>query len=81
MFKRKSKQEALPPIKHEWPQDGDVYFWVRSDIGMICHSEWANEGPYHQFRKDTGNCFRTRADAKNAISDCIAYNAWKTRPE
>ena len=60
-----------------WPQDGDVYFWVRSDIGMICHSEWADDGPYHQFRKDTGNCFRTRADAIQGKKDCIKYISQK----
>lgn len=78
---RRKKIEQILETKKTWPQDGDVYFWVRSDIGMICHSEWADDGPYHQFRKDTGNCFRTRADAKEAISECISYNLWKTRPE
>lgn len=77
MFKRKNTKET----KKTWPLDGDVYFWVRSDIGMICQSEWADDGPYHQFRKDTGNCFRTRNDAYEAIGECMAYNRWKTRPE
>ncbi|MBO7720122.1 hypothetical protein J6S35_00585 [Candidatus Saccharibacteria bacterium] len=25
-----------------WPQNGDVYYWVRSDIGDICESEWVD---------------------------------------
>ena len=69
-------RKSLLQEEAKWPQDGDVYFWVRSDIGMICHSEWADEGPYHQFRKETGNCFRTRADAKAAIEEVKTYNRW-----
>ena len=69
-------RESLLQEEAKWPQDGDVYFWVRSDIGMVCHSEWADEGPYHQFRKETGNCFRTRADARAAIEEVKTYNRW-----
>jgi hypothetical protein len=50
-----------------WPQNGDVYFWVRSDIGDICMSEWSDGVPYHEFRKSIGNVFRTRNDAQIAI--------------
>ena len=70
-------RKSLLKEEEKWPQDGDVYFWVRSDIGMVCHSEWADDGPYHQFRKDTGNCFRTRADARNAIEEVKSFNRWK----
>lgn len=70
-------RKSLLQEEVNWPQDGDVYFWVRSDIGMICHSEWADEGPYHQFRKETGNCFRTRADARAAIEEVKCFNRWK----
>lgn len=69
-------RKSLLQEEVKWPQDGDVYFWVRSDIGMICHSEWADDGPYHQFRKETGNCFRTRADARAAIDKVKTYNRW-----
>ena len=50
-----------------WPQNGDAYFWVRSDIGDICMSEWADDVPYHEFRKSIGNVFPTRASAREAI--------------
>ena len=60
-------------MKQAWPLNGDVYFWVRSDIGDICQSEWADDVAYHHFRKDTGNCFRTRADARKAILDVEAF--------
>ena len=50
-----------------WPQNGDIYFWVRSDIGDICMSEWADGVRKHEFKKSIGNIFRTRADAKEAI--------------
>lgn len=77
---RRNKHDAtktiLGVVESNWPQDGDIYFWVRSDIGMICHSEWADDGPYHQFRKETGNCFRTRADARAAIDEVKTYNRW-----
>lgn len=32
------------------PKNGDTYYWVRSDIGMICKSEWASGTPRHEFR-------------------------------
>ena len=50
-----------------WPQNGDVYFWVRSDIGDICMSEWADDVKKHEFKKSIGNIFKTRAEAKVAI--------------
>ena len=56
-----------------WPQDGDIFFWVRSDIGAICKSEWNNGKLFHAFRKATGNCFRTRAEAELAVSRVIDY--------
>lgn len=51
----------------DWPQNGDAYFWVRSDIGDICMSEWADDVPYHEFRRSIGNVFPTRASAREAI--------------
>lgn len=51
----------------KWPQNGDVYFWVRSDIGDICQSVWMDNVPHHEFRKSIGNVFRTRLDAQIAI--------------
>ena len=50
-----------------WPQNGDIYYWVRSDIGDICMSEWADGVHKHEFKKSIGNVFRTRAEAKAAI--------------
>lgn len=51
----------------DWPQNGDAYFWVRSDIGDICMSEWADGVKKHEFKKSIGNIFRTRSDAQVAI--------------
>lgn len=50
-----------------WPHNGDVYFWVRSDIGDICMSEWADGVKKHEFKRSIGNIFRTRSDAQAAI--------------
>lgn len=50
-----------------WPQNGDVYYWVRSDIGDICESEWVDGLKKHEFKKSIGNVFRTRNDAQIAI--------------
>lgn len=50
-----------------WPQNGDIYFWVRSDIGDICMSEWADGVKKHEFKKSIGNIFKTRAEATVAI--------------
>lgn len=71
IFKKKTKPTGN--TIRQWPLNGDVYFWVRSDIGAICHSEWADDVPYHQFRKDTGNCFRTRAEARDGVSRAIVH--------
>ena len=73
LFDKKKKLKGGEVITDTpWPQDGDIYFWVRSDIGQICKSEW-NESKNHLFRKSTGNCFRTRTEAQDAISREIAY--------
>lgn len=58
----------------KWPQNGDIYYWVRSDIGDICMSEWADGVRKHEFKKSIGNIFRTRADAIEAIKRQQARN-------
>jgi hypothetical protein len=50
-----------------WPQNNDIYYWVRSDIGDICQSTWVDDVPYHEFRRSIGNVFRTRNEARIAI--------------
>lgn len=74
LFKKKTKKIKGGEVITEqpFPQDGDIYYWVRSDIGQICKSEW-NDSHNHLFRKSTGNCFRTKAEAEDAISRVIAY--------
>lgn len=57
--------------KNKWPKNGDEYFWIRSDIGDICKSQWADDVPYHKFRLQIGNVFRTRDDAKRALAEYI----------
>lgn len=49
------------------PKNGDVYYWVRSDIGQVCKSEWASDAKHHEFRWSIGNVFCTRSDAERAI--------------
>ena len=54
---------------HFWkPNNGDTYYWVRSDIGMICKSEWASGTPRHEFRWSIGNVFKSRSEAQRAIT-------------
>lgn len=50
-----------------WPQNGDTYYWVRSDIGDICESEWVDGLKKHEFKKSIGNIFHTRRDASEAV--------------
>ena len=50
-----------------WPVNGDTYYWVRSDIGDICQSEWVDGVKKHEFKRSIGNIFRSSADAKAAI--------------
>ena len=51
-----------------WPQNGDKYYWVRSDIGDICESVWVDGLDKHEFRWSIGNIFRTVAEARLAIA-------------
>ena len=51
----------------EWPQNGDVFYWVRSDTGDICESKWNENSQSCRFRMDIGNVFRSRVDAREAI--------------
>lgn len=62
--------------EEKWPQNGDVFFWVRSDTGDICQSEWNEENQYHQFRRATGNMFRTRSAAAQGIERCMSHHRW-----
>ena len=76
VFKRR-KEPTEWEIEPEWPRNGDTYFWVRSDIGGVCKSKWADDVSHHEFRWATGNCFRTRSEAEEAIGEAIAYFSWK----
>ena len=55
-------------VTDEWPQNGDVYYWIRSDIGDVCKSEWTDGLRRHEFRASIGNIFRTERDARAAIA-------------
>lgn len=52
----------------KWPVNGDVYYWVRSDIGDICKSQWVDGISHHEFKRSIGNIFRSIADARLAIA-------------
>lgn len=52
----------------EWPVNGDTYYWIRSDTGDICESEYIVGNPSTEFRVSIGNIFRSREDAKKAIA-------------
>lgn len=49
-----------------FPQNGDVFYWVRSDTGDICESRWNENSQSCRFRKSIGNVFRSQIDARNA---------------
>jgi hypothetical protein len=49
-----------------FPQNGDVFYWVRSDTGDICESKWNENSQSCRFRKSIGNVFRSQIDARNA---------------
>ena len=50
----------------EWPQNGDVFYWVRSDTGDICQSRWNENSQSCRFRRHIGNVFRSQVDARSA---------------
>ena len=51
-----------------WPQNGDVFYWVRSDTGDVCQGMWISSSTSCRFRQSIGNVFRSREDAKYAVS-------------
>lgn len=71
IFKRKLSMVVISRLhdteNEGWPKNGNVYYWVRSDIGQICKSKWNEKVPYHEFRLSIGNVFRTRTEARKAI--------------
>ena len=50
----------------EWPQSGDIFYWVRSDTGDICQSKWSENSQSCRFRASIGNVFRSQVDARSA---------------
>lgn len=50
----------------EWPQNGDTFYWVRSDTGDICESKFYENSQSCRFRRQIGNIFRSQLDAQNA---------------
>ena len=76
----KSKLSKLPAfwckVKTDdaWPQNGDVFYWVRSDTGDICESKWNENSQSCKFREQIGNVFRSQVDARNAKMRQIERN-------
>lgn len=66
LFKKETIAMTVTLIPYR-PKNGDVYYWVRSDIRQVCKSEWASDAKRHEFRWSIGNVFRTRSDAEAAI--------------
>lgn len=62
----------------DWPKNGDIYYWVRSDIGDICKSAWIDNARKHEFRWSIGNVFRTENDARNALAE-VQHNIERKR--
>lgn len=50
-----------------WPQNGDCFYWVRSDTGDVCEGMWLSNSASCQFRQSIGNVFHSRTDAKEAV--------------
>lgn len=55
-------------MNEEFPQNGDRFYWVRSDTGDICEGLWIEGSPSCNFRKSIGNVFRSMTSAREAIA-------------
>ena len=55
-------------MESDFPKNGDIYYWVRSDIGDVCKSEWSDGLRRHEFRRSIGNIFRSERDALAAVA-------------
>ena len=75
---QESSLDGSVVLSEEWPQNGDGYYWVRSDIGEICYSEWIDGLRRHEFRKSIGNVFRTEREARAAIARMQAWAELRT---
>lgn len=47
----------------EWPQDGEVYYYIHSDGGISCSNFYLNDS-FCKNILSIGNCFRTREEAE-----------------
>ena len=54
-------------LNDEWPQNGDKFYWVRSDTGTVCEGMWIDGLQSCEFRRSIGIVFRSRETAKSAI--------------
>lgn len=55
--------------ERDWPKNGDLYYWVRSDIGDICKSRWIDGVKMHEFRWSIGNVFHTENEARMLLAE------------
>ena len=55
--------------ERDWPKNGDLYYWVRSDIGDICKSNWVDGVKMHEFRWSIGNVFHTENEARITLAE------------
>lgn len=53
----------------DFPQNGDIYYWVSTNTGEICKSVWKSHNPYCQFRARTGNVFKSWEAAQAALAE------------
>ena len=67
--------------KNERPNNGETYYWVRSDTGDICKSEWIDGVSHHEFKWSIGNVCHSFADARAAKIEAMAKVEDRRRPE
>ena len=63
-----SKHTKVTNISGLFPQNGDIFYWVRSDIGDVCKGIWLENSHSCKFRASIGNVFRSKGEAIEAIA-------------
>lgn len=59
------------PQKPFWAEQGDIYYFISTDLDSICKDDFKDACSYDIMRRKLGNCFKTDNITKEQIDEYL----------
>ena len=80
-FKNRMVYDSLEDFNNEWEdyEEPKEYFWIASITGNIQSAEIGSGGRFEKYRKEIGNYFETKEEAKKTFEKLKAWKRMKDK--